>query len=536
MRALGTLRLSTDPARDDGRSRAVLERAVELGVPWIDTARAYGLAEGDEGHGERLVGAVLGGSVATKVSTKGGMVRAGAQWRPDGRAGALRADCERSLEALRRSKHDLYLVHAVDPKVPWATTLRALTKLHADGLAARIGVCNVTRAQLEQALAEAPISAIQVAVSPLELDAWRGGVVALALERGLEVFAHSPLGGHRRREKLQQVPALRSLDADVPGLVLQVLEARGLVPVVGATRAETVDALMAPRPPVSDEVVAQVLPLPRRAVAAVGAPEVRLVMGLPGAGKSTIAGELEAAGWLRLNRDREGGTLEALNEKLGAALREGARHVVLDNTYLTRAQRQAVVAIAAAAGANVVAQWLELPVPVAQARVVRRMLEVHGRLLEPNELARGKANDAMGPQGFSRMLRALEPLADDEGFTAVERMAAPERPREGVAASFVELEAEPEPLAGPTFVLAWRPGAEPAAIEREARAKHGAAVVTLVCTHPGGAPSCWCRPPLPGLAVLAERTHGICLTQSRFRGRVATMGALAAAVGAVRST
>ena len=62
-------------------------------------------------------------------------------------------------------------------------------------------------------------------------------------------------------------------------------------------------------------------------------------MGIPGAGKSRIAEEYVARGYLRLNRDERGGSLRELAAALDEALSAGARRVVLDNTYLTRAAR-----------------------------------------------------------------------------------------------------------------------------------------------------------------------------------------------------
>ncbi len=89
----------------------------------------------------------------------------GGGWVPDGRAKAIRSDCEASLAALGGLPIDTYLLHAPDPRTPWATSVRALARLHADGLVARIGLSNVNRPQLDEALEHAPISAVQVALS-----------------------------------------------------------------------------------------------------------------------------------------------------------------------------------------------------------------------------------------------------------------------------------------------------------------------------------------------------------------------------------
>ena len=137
------------------------------------------------------------------------MARAGGGWIPDGRAKAIRADCEASLEALDGLPIDLYLIHAPDPRTPWRTSVRALARLVDDGLVRRVGVANVNRRQLDEAL---------------ELRADRGGAgrahpssttaryaeasSSAASSAGSRVIAHSPLGGPRRAGSLARQQAL----------------------------------------------------------------------------------------------------------------------------------------------------------------------------------------------------------------------------------------------------------------------------------------------------------------------------------------
>ena len=132
------------------------------------------------------------------------MRRVGGTWVPDGRAKAIRADCEASLDALAGLPIDLYLLHVPDPRTPWRTSVRALARLLEDGLVRRVGVANVTRAQLDEALQIAPVAAVQVALSPFDDRALRGGVVARCEELGITVMAHSPLGGPRRAARLRR--------------------------------------------------------------------------------------------------------------------------------------------------------------------------------------------------------------------------------------------------------------------------------------------------------------------------------------------
>ena len=113
------------------------------------------------------------------------MSRPDGAWVPDGRARSIRADCEASLDALDGLAIDLYLLHAPDPRTPWRTSVRALAKLVDEGLVARVGVANVNRDQLDEALELAPIAAVQVALSPFDDRALRGGVVDRCIDGGL---------------------------------------------------------------------------------------------------------------------------------------------------------------------------------------------------------------------------------------------------------------------------------------------------------------------------------------------------------------
>jgi len=179
--------------------------AAGAGVTVFDTARAYS-------DNERLLARALrrcGAEGRARIVTKGGMSRAaGGAWIPDGRAKTLLADCEASLAALDGLAIDLYLVHAPDPRTPWRTSVRALARLADEGLVRRVGVSNVNRTQLDEALELAPVAAVEVALSPFDDRALRGGVVERCVERGLAVIAHSPLGGPRRASRLGRLPAL----------------------------------------------------------------------------------------------------------------------------------------------------------------------------------------------------------------------------------------------------------------------------------------------------------------------------------------
>src|SRR3954470_8370508 len=352
------MRMSTDVDRDEERALETIAAAARAGITIFDTARSYGHDEAELGHNERLVAAALrrcGADATARVVTKGGMVRTAGRWITDGRARRIRADCEASLAALDGLPIDLYLIHAPDPRTPWRTSLRALARLVEEGLVRCVGVANVNRGQLDEALELAPIAALQVALSPFDAAALRGGAVGPCVERGVALIAHSPLGGPRRAARLGRNGALdvvaRALDATPAEVALAWL--LGLSPIVvaipGARRPETArSAARAAELELRSEdraALARTLGQLRGVRGRRGSVEgeVVVVMGIPGAGKGRIAEALTDRGYVRLNRDQRGGLLRDLAEALDRELSSGARRIVLGNTYLTRASRSYVV-------------------------------------------------------------------------------------------------------------------------------------------------------------------------------------------------
>lgn len=606
---LGCMRLSTEregPAgggeapRDhregedgrEARGQAVIAAALSAGVTVFDTARAYGLDDGELGHNERLLARALGPDRRARVVTKGGMRRPAGRWLPDGRAGALRADCEASLAALGGRPIDLYLLHAPDPRVPWATSVRALGALFDEGLVRAVGLCNVSRAQLDEALALAPIAAVQVGLSLVDDGPLRAGVVARCRERGIALLCHSPLGGPRRarallrRGEVREAAARAGITPAQAALAALLALGEPLAAGEGAGEAGSTPAL-APQEEAALPLEVIVLPGARRVEAvrevaaaasarltagdlsslrgreqaprAAGPPvgsepgaagdEVVLIMGLQGAGKSERARDLEARGYLRLCRDEEGGTLRGLAGLLERALAEGRRRVVIDGTLLTRAARREFLAAAARAAVPVRGLWLDTPAAEAQVNVVGRMLAAHGRLLAPEELRRGRYPTAIGPTVLFRALRELEAPTLDEGWTALEVLPFARRAAGGRAGRLVLIDALLDDEGGlrgdaeevlrpagvaqePCLVFGWRPDGGPAAAAPiEGLIAAGASEVAL-CEHPAGPPVCWCRPPLPGLVLAFAARHRLDPAASVLVGEGAAVRTLAATLGA----
>src|SRR5258706_5183731 len=154
------MRLSTEPDRDDARAAAVLDAALAAGVDVLDTADAYAHDDGDRGHNEQLIAEALArAGRRVRVITKGGLVRPDGAWVANGKARHL-ADAARASRE-RLGEIDLYLLHAIDPRTPLATSVRALAKLRDARVVRGIGVSNVGVHQLEQALAITPIHAVE---------------------------------------------------------------------------------------------------------------------------------------------------------------------------------------------------------------------------------------------------------------------------------------------------------------------------------------------------------------------------------------
>jgi len=487
--------------------------AAGAGITVFDTARAY------EGN-ERLVAHALrscGADARARIVTKGGMSRPGDAWVPDGRAKAMLADCHASVAALDGLPIDLYLIHAPDPRTPWRTSLRALARLVDEGLVKRAGVANVNRSQLDEALELAPISAVQVALSVFDEGALRGGVVERCDAAGVTLIAHSPLGGPRRAPRLDERQAQAALAwlLDLSPLV---------VAIPGARRPETARSAAAAAAIVLDDEARATLPARpiRRPASADG--EVVVVMGIPGAGKTHVAADYVARGYIRLNRDERGGSLRSLAGDLDDELAGGGRRVVLDNTYLTRAARSYVLDAAGRHGVRARCVWLDTPLAQAQVNIVRRLLD---------------GDEVLAPTSQMRALRELEPPSLDEGWAEVEHVEFERRAAVGAAGVFVAaaaLEAMPRTdRRAPHLVFDWRPGADPDVLDPDVArlaAQVSGPVEGALCPHGAGPPTCWCRPPLPRLILEFARRHEVDPARSTLIGTSAAHRTLATALGA----
>jgi aryl-alcohol dehydrogenase-like predicted oxidoreductase/predicted kinase len=544
---------------DDEQAVETIAAAAKAGITLFDTARAYG-------DNERLLARALRqakADAAARIVTKGGMSRPDGGWVPDGRAKAIRADCEASLAALDGLAIDLYLIHAPDPRTPWRTSVRALARIADEGLVRRVGLSNVNRPQLDEALELAPVTAVQVAMSPFDDGAIRGGIVERCEEAGITVIAHSPLGGPRRAGRLARHQALADI-ADARGatpwevaLAWLLDLSPAVVAIPGARRPETARSAAGAAGLELDSaqraVLAEAFGGLRPARAKRRRPhddaEVVLIMGIPGAGKSRVADEYVSRGYLRLNRDERGGSLRELAGALDEELASGTRRVVLDNTYLTRAARSYALDVASRQRIPVRCVWLDTPLAQAQVNLVERLLERFGSLPSPDELraAARREPGVHAPTSQMRTLRELEPPTADEGFAGVEqppfeRTPSPLRGQVGVFVAAAALRQADWKQAldqgdrrAPHLVFDWSPDGtvdELTEVVEVLAAEVSGPVESALCPHPAGPPICWCRPPLPGLPLAFAREHDVDPSRSILLGTSPAHRTLATALGA----
>ncbi len=180
------------PPRDETEAVAVLRRAVELGLNFIDTADSYG-----PGVSETLIAKALYPYPAgLVVAGKGGFVRPGpGSWAADCRPEHLRQVCEESLKRLRLERIELYQLHTVDHRVPIEESIGALVDLQHAGKIGHIGVSNVSAGELARARRVAEIVSVQNAYNLRDRSSDR--LIDLCTAAGIAFIPYYPLAKGR---------------------------------------------------------------------------------------------------------------------------------------------------------------------------------------------------------------------------------------------------------------------------------------------------------------------------------------------------
>jgi pyridoxine 4-dehydrogenase len=146
------------PPKDRKGALAVLRKAVELDVNFIDTADSYGPDVSEELIAEALFPYPKG----LVIATKGGWNRPGPnQWTHDSSPAHLRRALEGSLKRLRLDRIDVYQLHAPDPVIPFDVSVETLAQLREEGKIRLVALSNVTREHIERARKIVPIASVQ---------------------------------------------------------------------------------------------------------------------------------------------------------------------------------------------------------------------------------------------------------------------------------------------------------------------------------------------------------------------------------------
>jgi len=192
----GAMRLTGEgiwgPPKDQKNALAVLRRAVELGVNFIDTADSYGPYVNEELIAEALFPYPAG----LVIATKGGWNRPGPnQWTHDATPAHLRAAVEGSLKRLRLDRIDVYQLHIPDPVVSFDSSVETLAELRREGKIRMVALSNVTQEHIERARRIVPIVSVQNRYSFADRE-W-DYVVDYCEHNGIVFIPWFPLGAGR---------------------------------------------------------------------------------------------------------------------------------------------------------------------------------------------------------------------------------------------------------------------------------------------------------------------------------------------------
>lgn len=209
------------PPRDRAECVRVLQRAVELGVDFIDTANSYGPHVSEEIIAEALYPYPEG----VVIATKGGLERPGPdQWTPNGRPEYLRRDLEGSLARLRLERIDLWQLHRIDPEVPEEEQFGAMREFQQEGLVRHLGLSEVSVAEVERARRSLDIASVQNLYNVGDRK-WED-VMVLCERQGMAFIPWFPLSAGELDEEGPLVRVARRHGATVYQIALAWLLAR----------------------------------------------------------------------------------------------------------------------------------------------------------------------------------------------------------------------------------------------------------------------------------------------------------------------
>src|SRR5947209_10912743 len=193
--------------QDDGESIATIERAVELGINWIDTAAVYGLGDSEEVVGKALKNVSNRPYIFTKcerVWNDKGEIRGSLKEQ------SIRREVEASLRRLQIDVIDLYQIHWPNPDPDIEEGWSTMAQLKAEGKVRYIGVSNFNVEQMKRAMKIAPISSLQPPYSLVKPDVEKE-ILPFCQEHNIGVIVYSPmmsglLTGRMTAERVANLP------------------------------------------------------------------------------------------------------------------------------------------------------------------------------------------------------------------------------------------------------------------------------------------------------------------------------------------
>jgi pyridoxine 4-dehydrogenase len=234
----GAMRLTGEgiwgPPKDRNKALAVLRRAVELDVDFIDTADSYGPDVSEELIAEALYPYPAG----LVIATKGGWNRPGPnQWTHDATPEHLRKAVEGSLKRLRLDRIDVYQLHIPDPVVPFDASVETLAQLQSEGKIRLVALSNVTQEHIERARKIVPIVSVQNRYSFADRE-W-DYVVDYCARNGIAFIPWFPLGaGKVAGEVLNRIAQARNASPTQIALAWLLHRSPIMLPIPGTSSIE----------------------------------------------------------------------------------------------------------------------------------------------------------------------------------------------------------------------------------------------------------------------------------------------------------
>ena len=234
----GAMRLTADgiwgPPKDRQGALAVLRRAVELGVNFIDTADSYGPNVSEE----LIADALFPYPADLVIATKGGWNRPGPnQWTHDATPAHLRKAVEGSLQRLRLDRIDVYQLHTPDPVVAFEDSMGTLARMKEEGKIRLVALSNVTQEHIERALKIVPIVSVQNRYSFADRE-W-DYVVDYCERNGMAFIPWFPLGAGRvAGDKLNEISRKRNATPHQVALAWLLKRSPIMLPIPGTSSVE----------------------------------------------------------------------------------------------------------------------------------------------------------------------------------------------------------------------------------------------------------------------------------------------------------